>query len=72
VSSRRRLRRRSCARKRRYPSQVLAAKAAQAVQARTPAPSGSPLHAYPCGFCAGWHIGHRRPPDLHDQQGACP
>jgi hypothetical protein len=73
VSSRRRLRRRSRAGKRRYPTGGLAAKAAAAIQARRPpALSGSPLRAYPCPFCAGWHIGHRRPPDPHDPQGACP
>ena len=62
MSSRRRLRRRSCARKRRYPSAALAARAAEAVAARTPRLSGCPLRAYPCRFCAGWHVGHHRPP----------
>jgi hypothetical protein len=69
VSSRRRQRRRSCTRKHRYPSAVLAAKAAATVQARAAA---TPLHAYPCQFCRGWHIGHHRPPDPADLQGACP
>jgi hypothetical protein len=65
VSSRRRLRRRSCARKRRYPSAVLAVRAAAAIQGRRE-PAATPLSAYPCGFCAGWHIGHTAhpaPPD---------
>jgi hypothetical protein len=62
VSSRRRQRRRTCASKRRYPSAALAARAAEVVAARTPRLSGCPLRAYPCRFCAGWHVGHR-PPD---------
>jgi hypothetical protein len=62
VSSRRRLRRRSCIRKHRYPTGAVAARAAAAIQARRPA-TPAPLHAYPCRFCAGWHIGHHYPPD---------
>lgn len=61
MSSRRRLRRRSCVGKHRYPTGAMA-KAATAIQARRPA-TPAPLHAYPCRFCAGWHIGHHYPPD---------
>jgi hypothetical protein len=53
MSSKRRLRRRSCERKRRY-DRLAAIKRAKSLRHRS-----ASYHAYECAFCGGWHVGRR-------------
>lgn len=58
MATRKRLRARTCERKRRYDS----AAEAESTAAHRRAESGQlDLEVYPCTFCAGWHIGHAQP-----------
>jgi hypothetical protein len=58
MPSRRRIRTRTCERKKRYPT----AREAEAVCAHRRRESGQlDLEIYPCTFCGGWHIGHAQP-----------
>ena len=54
MSSKRRLRRRSCEQKRRYGS---AHHAKRARRAADPVKFHG-VHPYHCQFCGGWHLGH--------------
>ncbi len=54
MSSKRRLRRRACANKRRYATRDEAFTSRDLAGRRT----GAVMNAYRCHFCRGWHIGH--------------
>jgi len=54
MASKRAIRRRSCERKRRYPTEAEARRGAAAINRRQP----DKVHAYPCRFCASFHVGH--------------
>lgn len=66
MSSKRRIRRKSCKGKRRYLSITEAARAAWSMQRR--ATPGEHISAYHCQFCGGHHIGHT--PHRQARQGA--
>jgi hypothetical protein len=53
MSSKRAQRRKACTGKARHDSQADATEAARVQTA-----GRFWMHAYPCPFCAGWHIGH--------------
>jgi rubrerythrin len=58
MATNRRVRPRTCARKRRYDS----AREAEATAAHRRAETGQlDLEVYPCTVCGGWHIGHAQP-----------
>lgn len=58
MPSRKRLKAKSCDRKRRYATSAEAESTAQHRRAE----SGElDLEIYPCRFCNGWHIGHAQP-----------
>ena len=57
MASKRRLRRKECEGKRRYPTQGDAFAAAKVARVR--ADGGQYIDAYQCEHCGGWHIGHR-------------
>jgi hypothetical protein len=58
MATRKRIRARTCERKRRYES----ARDAESTAAHRRAESGQlDLEVYPCTFCGGWHIGHAQP-----------
>lgn len=48
------IRQSQCGQKRRWRSKGRAAMAADLIRQT----SGKAMHAYPCQFCGGWHIGH--------------
>jgi hypothetical protein len=57
MASKRAIRRRSCERKRRYPTEAEARRGAAALNRRQP----DKVHAYRCAFCGltpHWHVGH--------------
>ena len=54
MTSKRRLRRRSCESKVQHLSEAAAVRAARAVQAKS---QGAPVRAYKCPHCGKWHIG---------------
>ena len=54
MSSKRRIRRKQCTSKKRYPTQTDAVGEMIGIKKRT----GEKLHSYKCKFCNGWHIGH--------------
>jgi hypothetical protein len=58
MSSKRRIRRKSCGGKVRY-----AAQSAAQIQANRMWRNGSKVRPYKCGFCHGWHNGHMRKQD---------
>ena len=49
-------RKRACERKNRYTT----SREAEDVARHRRAESGEDLDVYPCRYCHGWHIGHRR------------
>ncbi len=57
MASKRRIRRKSCARKRRFDSHELAAAAMRHVIFAGKKRGGF-LHVYHCKFCKGYHFGH--------------
>lgn len=57
MSSKRRIRRRSCAGKVRHESAAAGQAAMGGVQRRNG--YDGPMDCYRCSFCNGWHIGHR-------------
>lgn len=58
MPSRRRIRARTCERKRRYET----SREAEDVARHRRQESGElDLEIYPCAFCDGWHIGHAQP-----------
>lgn len=54
MSSKRRLRRKSCSRKTQHKNQTEAV--AHVIQIRRT--NGENLHSYRCRFCHFWHVGH--------------
>ena len=54
MSSKRRIRRRSCGRKRAYPTKLAAQIDARQATRR----DARKINAYRCRFCHQWHIGH--------------
>lgn len=61
MSSKRRLRRRECERKKRYATPEAARRDAWRVSQR----ESLQIHAYHCPHCRGYHVGHR-PGAFHD------
>jgi hypothetical protein len=69
VASKRRIRRKQCSSKMRYVDRAQALHMAQKAWYRT---GGQKIHAYHCGHCNGWHIGHwRRLTFSVEQQKTC-
>jgi hypothetical protein len=54
MASKRRLRRKSCAAKHRYPTLDAALRDARDIGRK----QGGRLNAYGCHFCGGFHVGH--------------
>lgn len=65
MASKRRLRRRQCGSKVRYPTREMA-KDAMCSVIRNGRKHGGWLHVYPCRFCGGFHYGHR--PKIHNER----
>jgi len=57
MASKRRIRRRSCQRKKRFPTSAAALDAMHQV-IRSGKKNGGYLHIYSCRFCGGYHFGH--------------
>lgn len=53
MSSKRRIRRKQCTRKKRYDYMAEAVWVAKQLRAK-----GHKVRAYRCTFCGGWHVGH--------------
>ena len=56
MASKRRLRRKSCGRKKAYPDNDSAWTAAKTVARK----EDTPMVAYHCSFCGRWHVAHKR------------
>ncbi len=59
MSSRRRVRRRECTRKRAYSSEEEARRVVRSFRRSLPAYDGRWLYPYRCPWCRQWHIGNR-------------
>lgn len=57
MSSKRRLRRKSCDGKKKFATQTEAMKIVWKMKS-----DGEIVHTYKCQFCKGWHIGHYHRP----------